>query len=434
MPAYTSDALRELVKPDRVHRDIYLDPEIFELEMDRIYGRAWVYIGHESQVPHPGDFFCSWLGTQPVVMTRDINNKVHVLHNRCGHRGVKVVNEQRGNSKFLRCMFHGWAYSMNGELTGLTQPEGYTELDVDPVAYGMPKVARFDSIHGFVFASGYGEGPSLREYFGGVVSALDDIAAYAPDGEVEVTGGMLRYGYPGNWKFQTDNSCDMYHVVYSHESSRSGDTQYIRREGDKSGIPFFDERGKVLSFDAFGLWGFEQGHGWEGAVAQSHGNTAPYYQDYVKILEDRHGKERAMQILDRKRHNTIFYPNVVIQDLNLHVRVIRPIRVDLTEVTIFPIKLKGAPEEMFQESVKLLNTTNSAASLTQADDVEGFIRSQCGNRTRNANPWLLIARGSSAEEVLDQDYKGGHRTFASSEMLLRFQYQSWLNWMTLEAA
>jgi len=330
-------------------------------------------------------------------------------------------------------MFHGWTFRANGEVAGVTQPEGYaTDLKLDPVAYGMPKVARMESYLGFVFVSLSPTGPSFKEYFGGALSALDDLVAYAPDGEVELTGGVLRYAYPGNWKFQADNSCDMYHVVYSHESSRKGNTQYIRRPGDAGGIPFFDNSNKVVTFDASGLWAFDGGHGWEGAVTQSHGNNAPWYADYVALLEKKHGPERTREILTRKRHNSIFYPNLVIQDLNMHVRLIRPIRVDLTEVVIFPIKLKGAPDEMFLESVRMLNTTNSAASLTQADDVEAFARGHAGLRTKNGNPWVLIARGDGKEEN-DPAYENGLRTFGSSELLLRKQYASWLNWMTQEA-
>jgi len=432
MTALTVEKIRRLVRPDRVHRDIYENQEIFEMEMERIFANAWVYIGHESQVPKPGDFFCSWLGTQPLVLTRHTDGKVYVMHNRCGHRGVKVVNEPKGNAKLLRCMFHGWTYQTNGELAGVTQPEGYTSIDLDPVAFGMPQVARVDSHRGFVFASASPSGPSMREYFAGALTALDAISDYAPEGEVEVTGGVLRYGYPGNWKFQTDNSCDMYHPVYSHESSSTGGAQYVRRQGDEGGIPFFDKKGKVFSFDQCGLWAFPHGHGWEGPTPQTP-NTDPVFEEYVALLEAKHGKARTKEILTRRRHNTIFYPNVVVQDLNMHVRVVRPIRVDLTEVTIYPIKLKGAPESLFRDAVRMLNTTNSAASMTQADDVEAFIRGHAGNKTTSSNPWILLARGSTGSEVPDPAYDRSMKTFGSSEMLLRAQYHSWLDWMTQAA-
>ncbi len=422
-----------LVRKDRVHRDVYVDPDIFDLEMDRVFGRAWVYIGHESQVASEGDFQCVTIGTQPLVMTRHRDKKVYVLHNRCGHRGVKVMNDDHGNAKLLRCMFHGWTYEANGELCFATHPEGYEGQDMNAVSRGMPRVPRVEIYQGFVFASLSATGPSFKEYFGGVLSMLDDLVAYAPDGEVEVTGGVLRYCYPGNWKFQTDNACDMYHVAYAHESSRKGNsgTQYARR-GDKGGIPFFDNKQNVVSLDPYGLWAFENGHGWEGAVTpDKSGNKSPWFRDYVDLLEKKHGKERAKQILKSKRHNTILYPNLVIQELNMHIRLVRPIRVDLTEVIIYPIKLKGAPDEMFTDSIKMLNTTNSAASLTQADDVEAFTRAHAGLGSRS-NPWVLFSRFEGNEKP-DPAYEGGLKTMGSSELLLRKQYQAWLRWMTKKA-
>ena len=97
-----------LVQKDRVHRSIYIDPAIFDLEMQRIFGRSWVYVGHESQVPKAGDYVTARIGSVPVVLSRHKNGKVHVLFNSCGHRGAIVCNEERGNVKLFRCAYHGW--------------------------------------------------------------------------------------------------------------------------------------------------------------------------------------------------------------------------------------------------------------------------------------------------------------------------------------
>src|SRR3979411_3555488 len=99
-----------LVEPGRVHRRVYTDPEIFELEMERIFGRAWLFVGHTSQVPNPGDYITTELGRQPVIMARHSDGKVHVLLNRCSHRGAKVVNERQGHATRLVCCSHGWSF------------------------------------------------------------------------------------------------------------------------------------------------------------------------------------------------------------------------------------------------------------------------------------------------------------------------------------
>jgi 2-chlorobenzoate 1,2-dioxygenase len=83
--SYSTKDIEKLVQAKRFHRKIYTDPEIFDLEMERIWGRSWIYIGHESQVPEPGSYVTLNYGKMPVVMVRDKKHEVHVLHNRCGH-------------------------------------------------------------------------------------------------------------------------------------------------------------------------------------------------------------------------------------------------------------------------------------------------------------------------------------------------------------
>ena len=98
MSSETTTDLGDLVQPGRVPRRVYADPEIFELEMERIFGRIWVYVGHESQVTKPGDFAVTRIGRRPMVMVRHTNGKIHVIHNQCAHRGAMVVAEDSGNA------------------------------------------------------------------------------------------------------------------------------------------------------------------------------------------------------------------------------------------------------------------------------------------------------------------------------------------------
>ena len=98
----------------RVHRDVYTDPDVFELEMERIFGQAWLFVGHTSQVPQPGDYITTELGRQPVIMVRHRDGDVHVLLNRCTHRGAKVVNDRKGNAPRLTCCYHGWSFDTDG--------------------------------------------------------------------------------------------------------------------------------------------------------------------------------------------------------------------------------------------------------------------------------------------------------------------------------
>jgi phenylpropionate dioxygenase-like ring-hydroxylating dioxygenase large terminal subunit len=136
-----ADYIAALIEPGRVHRDVYTDPELFELEMARIFGRAWLFVGHTSQVPQPGDFITSELGRQPVVMTRHRDGSVHVLLNRCTHRGAKVVNERKGNAPRLTCCYHGWSFDTDGRLAAVPVPEGCA-ADFDKEKFGLARAAR----------------------------------------------------------------------------------------------------------------------------------------------------------------------------------------------------------------------------------------------------------------------------------------------------
>ena len=168
MSYFSTAELRQLVREDRVHRNVYTDPAIFEIEMERIFARTWMYVGHDSQVPNPGDFYCTEIARQPVVMVRHTDGEIYVIYNRCGHRGTRVVNQESGNVKRFSCMYHGWTYETNGELAGvpLREDEDEDGFDFTDPHFSMMQVPRMDSHHGFVFASLSAEGPDFMSFLG----------------------------------------------------------------------------------------------------------------------------------------------------------------------------------------------------------------------------------------------------------------------------
>tara|TARA_Y100001934_G_C12137237_1_gene670746 strand:- start:112 stop:924 length:813 start_codon:yes stop_codon:yes gene_type:complete len=269
----------------------------------------------------------------------------------------------------------------------------------------------------------------MKDWLGENADFLDDVAISAPAGEVEITGGVHRYLYHGNWKMQVENLIDMYHPAYSHESSSAkGGQQFTRREGDKGGIQFFEKRGKVKSMDSLGTHALPNGHTWQGGLPPVE-NTSEDHQEYVALLEAKHGPDKTREILVKKRHNVIFYPNMAMQELNPHIRVIRPLAVDRTEIFIYPVKLKGAPDTMFQDQLINLNRTHSPTSLVQTDDVEAFARAQEGMMT-SGNEWVLLARDGPKEEF----ETGRIRTTGTSEEGMRNHYRAWLRYMCADDA
>jgi len=99
-----------------ISREAFVNAEIYEEELERIFTRGWVFIGHESQVPKPDDYFISSIGEESVILTRDKQGKLHVLLNTCRHRGMKVCRYDEGNTPIFSCPYHGWSYSTDGSL------------------------------------------------------------------------------------------------------------------------------------------------------------------------------------------------------------------------------------------------------------------------------------------------------------------------------
>ncbi len=118
--SWTNKQIAGLVEPDRAHRKAYTDPEIFDLEMDRIFERTWIYIGHESQIKNPGDYYLAQVGRQPVIMIRGQNDEVGVLYNRCPHRGAQICTARKGNTgNNFNCSYHAWTFHLDGKLEGM---------------------------------------------------------------------------------------------------------------------------------------------------------------------------------------------------------------------------------------------------------------------------------------------------------------------------
>ena len=432
-PAFAG-SVENLVQPDRVHRSVYLDPEIFELEMQTLFEKSWLYVGHESQIADPGDFVTLTLARRPVVLTRHRDSAVHVLFNRCGHRGALVTNEAKGNTKVFRCSYHGWSFTTDGALAGVPMRQGYKDcVDLKDPALGMVQLPRVASYRGFVFASFAGEGASLEEFLGPLKKQIDDLAALSPDGELLVTGGVHRYVFRGNWKHQIENLNDMYHPFFSHASTiREDGKQFRRRSGDDDGPQVGSDSGNSPAriFDAIPLRSFSYGHSYCGNMPFPEKRTGIEFEQYRASLIARHGLAQADAILQPDWHNVIIYPNLCLQSAAQHIRVINPISVDRTEVYVFPILLKGVPEKINRDVIKYLNTTHSAASLIQTDDLEAFQRIQIGLEA-DGFEWSLFARGIAQDEDFGDGVQGGSQ---ASELPVRNQYRAWVNYLSGENA
>ena len=426
MSAYNNEHFRNLVQTDRVHRSVYTDPQIFEIEMEKIFGRTWVFVGHESLVPNFGDYYCTTLGRQPIVLSRDEAGKLHVLYNRCGHRGAKVLSKERGNQRIFTCMYHGWGFRPDGKLAGVPMRGDFPEGVLDDPVFGMAPLPRFESYRGFVFACLDPNVMPLKDYLGEAIRGIDEMVDRAPDGEVQFWAGCHRYIYKGNWKLQMDNMADTYHPAACHGSTVGPDgRQFQRRAGAEGGAaPFFAPNGEAI-VSQLGVRGFPNGHSSEQSLFDKE-QRGGVIEEYRALMVGRFGEERTAEIMKNRRHSLTLFPTTDILIAQTSVRIVKPLAVDLTEVEIWPVRLKGAPEVISTDLVKFVNITHSASSFIQTDDLEAFERCQEGLKTQGAD-WVLIARGVGAE--IDEG-KGVLLGPRSSEVGMRAKHNMWRDLMS----
>lgn len=185
----------------RANRRIFTDEELFELEIAHIFEGNWVYLAHESQVASPGDYFTTYMGRQPVVITRDKDGQLHCLINACAHRGAMVCRRKTDNRTTLTCPFHGWTFRNDGTLLKVKDPEGagYPDSFGANGSHDMTKVARFDSYRGFLFGSLNADVVPLAEHLGDATTVIDMLVDQSPEG-LEVLRGSSTYTYDGNWR------------------------------------------------------------------------------------------------------------------------------------------------------------------------------------------------------------------------------------------
>jgi phenylpropionate dioxygenase-like ring-hydroxylating dioxygenase large terminal subunit len=426
--------VRNLVRRDRVHRNVYVDPALFEEEMARVHGQAWLYVGHESQVPQPGDFFATRMGRTRVVMTRHKDGAIHVLHNRCGHKGAAVVGQRCGNAKFFQCMYHGWIYETDGALHAVPQRKGYDEtgIDLSDPAHSMTPVARVASYRGFVFASLSAAGPDLETFLGPTRRSLDNAVDRAPSGELEVVGGPFRVLMRSNWKAMAENLNDLMHPMVAHVSS----TEAAEREeaalpkgvNPPPEIPLLTSNGWPYEFwNGLRVVCCDHGHSLMGGINTPR-DTDPVFVSYARALEKSYGSEKTEEILSYPAVMTLIYPSLSIHTAYQQLRVIHPIAVDRTELEVWTLRLKGAPEEMYQRTRVYANLVNSPSSIGNADDVEAFMRIHQGLES-DPREWVSQHRALGKDEATEEGVLASPGT---SEIPMRNQFRAWLGYMTGE--
>jgi salicylate 5-hydroxylase large subunit len=217
-----SDILQGRRWPDggssRIPNWVYTEPEIFAREQERIFeGPGWLYACLEAELPNPGDFKRTRLGTKEVVAVRDTSGAINILVNRCAHRSAQFCSASRGTAKEFVCPYHQWTYDLSGKLLGVPFRRGYRgqggmPADFRPEEHGLQRLA-VTRRHGVAFASFSESTEPLEDYLGeAMLGYFDRVFA---DRELVVLG-YLRQRIPSNWKLMFENIKDPYHASLLH--------------------------------------------------------------------------------------------------------------------------------------------------------------------------------------------------------------------------
>jgi benzoate/toluate 1,2-dioxygenase alpha subunit len=434
---HSTAAIRALVRGDAVHRDVYVNPELFDLEMERLWPSAWTYVGHESQVPNSGDFLTVNIARQPLLMLRGADGALRVLLNRCAHKGAKIVAAGSGNcGKLLRCSYHGWTYGLDGALRTVPVKSGYadTGFSESQAARGLTAVADVAVYRGFVFARLSRTGLGFEEYFGDSLTSIDNLADRSPVGRLEISGAPLRYMHNSNWKMFVENLNDTMHPMVAHESSAGTARALWQEQPADAPKPMVIEQflpfvSNYDFFDKMGVKIYDHGHSYTGVNFSIHSGYSAI-PDYAERMEAAYGAERARAILGESRHNTVYYPSLTVKGAIQTIRVVRPIAVDKTLIESFTLRLVGAPAALLERSATYNRIINAPTSVVGHDDLYCYRAIQEGLAS-NGNEWVSLARDYSDREK-ERGVSGTHK--GTSEVSMRGQFRAWVEAMAADGA
>lgn len=407
----------------RVHRSVFVERDILEQERDRIFDRSWLFAGHISELPNPGDFVTRSLAGRPVIIAHGDDGTVRVLMNTCRHRGNLVCREHKGSgATTFRCFYHGWIYGIQGELRGVPGEEAYSDA-FDRDALGLEPAPRVHIHRGCIFVSFDPEIESFESYMSDALAVLDNTLDL---GEMEFVHGEFKYAMRANWKLLVENSMDGYHAAFTHERFFS---QWMPSEGIGSGYrpppPPSQSQAANARRGTVPL-----GNGHVTTLYPSSENrpavSAPYlekhaaeeYEQSREALIRRHGPDKA-RMVDGGAGNYLIFPNLMIIDGWRVFRTFYPSSPDYMEINGWACLPKEDKPRLRKARLDWYLAFQGPGGFATPDDVEGLEGCQMGFATRKEVEWSDISRGMK-----------GNRAGGPGELQMRVFWREWHARMT----
>jgi anthranilate 1,2-dioxygenase (deaminating, decarboxylating) large subunit len=412
--------IASLVGDDRVAGILYTGPELFELEMDRIFHRTWVWVAHESEVAKAGDFKTAWVGRRPVIVTRDRRGGINVLLNRCRHRGASICEVPKGNGNGFTCPYHAWSYALDGTLRGIPYPEGYEDVtEKKDLPLRRLKVGTYA---GMIFASFNDEIEPLEDFLGGARLWIDRFMKQGAGYPIKVQGEH-KFRFRGNWKIQLENTTDWYHFPIVHRSWMSSvdaeTASMLSIMTDESAVTHALGNGHSVSVSVAEHADLDVDDGTE--------KLQDRFSHVIEELSKDMPAERVRRIV-RSLHGAGFnlnlFPNVAMS--MSFFRVLRPVSVAETEIRHVALGLDGGPEIVNRERLRIHEHFQGPFGFGSPDDAEAWNRVQRGV-TGGVDMPIMVNRGLGREKPNDLGQPTSH---ATDETGMREAYAMWKAMMT----
>ncbi|WP_252108067.1 MULTISPECIES: aromatic ring-hydroxylating dioxygenase subunit alpha [unclassified Halomonas] len=406
-----------LVESDKVASTMYTSEVLFEQEQEKIFRKTWVWVAHESEVPDKGSFKLSTVGREPVIVVRDRKQNIHVMLNRCRHRGATVCEIHKGKTSSFQCPYHGWGYGLDGSLRAIPHPEQYGEA-FDKAQHSLFSL-RTETYNGMIFATFNDDIEPLEEFLGAAKKWIDLFMKQGGGYPVK-TMGEHQFSVPMNWKVQLENTTDAYHFPIVHKSF----LQSLDAEAEDT-FTFLDGEGFVEDLG--------NGHSVMVMIPELVDLEADLERKIPERFEELADELRAegypddqvrriVRAVGGSGFNLNLFPNVACS--MAFFRVLTPVAVDKTDIRHIALGMEGGPDAANRLRLRLHEHFQGPMGFGSPDDAEVWERIQRGVEGGTELP-ILVNRGIEKEE----QGEAGPRGHVSDETGMRAAYGMWKRMM-----
>lgn len=211
-PAELRELMARIEPGHALPQGFYTSQAVYEHDIREYWNRNWIWVGHECQIPEPGDYLTFDYGPESVIVVRDQQGEVRAHLNVCRHRGSRICTEARGKARVLVCPYHAWTFELSGKLRAARD----MGPDFDPSKWGLFP-AQVMIFEGLIFVCAAQEAPPVQE----ALKSVAELAAPMDLANMKVAH-EASYPLPANWKLAVENYMECFHCAPAHlEYARS---------------------------------------------------------------------------------------------------------------------------------------------------------------------------------------------------------------------